>query len=163
MSSKRGFTLLELLLGMAMLSLVLSGIFVAFRGALLTQQSNFAQERVFNEGRRTLNIVTAELRQATITSLSSDGKQLEYVAYATKGGANKRITIDDTANAIYIDDLSQSTRTMYASGLLNTNADNKFMQTSKAINLTLNLNAQFQGFTRTLPLSATVVSGVILF
>ena len=163
MSSKRGFTLLELLLGMAMLSLVLSGIFVAFRGALLTQQSNFAQERVFNEGRRTLNIVTAELRQATINSLSSDGKQLEYVAHATKGGANKRITIDDTAKAIYIDDLSQATRTTYASGLLNTTADNKFVQTGKAIDLTLNLTAQSQGFTRTLPLSATVVSGVILF
>lgn len=162
MRSQQGFTLLELVLGIAISSFILAATFFLLHNGLLTQKHNFTQERLFNEGRQTINAVANELRQATVTDVSADGKTLSYTTHASRGAKAKRISLDAAGQALYIDDLSQTptVRTTYAAGLLHETS--RIAQHDRMVELSLYVSGNVNGTTRTLSFQTMVLTGPLL-
>ncbi len=162
MLSQKGFTLLELVIGIAISSFVLAATFLMLNNGLLIQKHNFAQERIFNEGRKTVAAVSNELRQSTITNVSADGQILTYTTHASKGAKTKQIIIDSTNHALYIDDLSQAPalRTAYATGLLD--AASQFTQSNSIVELSLHLVSNTNATSQTTFFNTMIMTGPLL-
>lgn len=81
MKSEYGFTLVELIIGMALISLILSGVYGVLDSSIKAKQSVYKQGVNIQDSRSVINAIVEEVRSATnITNppLSQSGKVLTY-------------------------------------------------------------------------------------
>ncbi|QDR80255.1 PilW family protein [Sporomusa termitida] len=96
----RGFTLVELLVGMAIMLIILAPIFGTLTTTIKTFQINMAQQRNISSEREIFNALSNEIRYATnVTRVSST--EIEF----TVDNRNCRIFIGtgDNANALMVE------------------------------------------------------------
>ena len=63
--SEQGFTLVELLIGMAILIIIMNGIYGVLTSSIRSYQYNFAQGENIQSGRQVLNEITKDIKNAT--------------------------------------------------------------------------------------------------
>lgn len=150
-SNQDGFTLTELVVGMAIMSIIMAAIWGIFSISLRSQQYGFSQERVYNEGRRAINAITEELRYATVTTPTNS--QISY----TQGGENRTLSFDADAHSITL--LTPTATTSYALGMVESVSFQIDPDALNLIHVNMKLSYQYQGFIKTLDFSISVMTG----
>jgi prepilin-type N-terminal cleavage/methylation domain-containing protein len=75
---QRGFTLTELLVGMAVMALLMAAAFGVLSSSIKAQLYGFSQERGFNDARRVMQTVAGELRYSSGHTISANGVDISY-------------------------------------------------------------------------------------
>jgi|GEM_PF-2651636 len=95
---EQGFTLVELVIGMAILSLIMSGTYGILASSVKSYQYNFAQGKNIQDSRQLFNEMTKGIKNAT-TITSPDAKTLNYSITTDTGTDHYIISLDtDTIN-----------------------------------------------------------------
>ncbi|MDR3561220.1 MAG: prepilin-type N-terminal cleavage/methylation domain-containing protein [Negativicutes bacterium] len=144
-----GFTLVELILGMAIMGVLMAGTFSVLSSSLLTQGSGFAQERVYDEGRNAVNAITKELRYATVGTIS--GSTITYTRQSSGGLVSGTISLSSQTLNV--------NGTTYAPNMVQSLA---FAQNGSRITCTLQLQSSNAGVTRTMPWTADIMTGTLV-
>ncbi len=104
MMNKKGFTLVETLIGMMLFVIILGGIGIILPSSLKLYNYSFQQGVNQQDGRQTLNEITNELRYASsISSIAEDKIQYD---------TNKIITCDKVKKSITITKNEITTKTL---------------------------------------------------
>ena len=75
---QRGFTLMELLVGMAVMALIMAAVFGVLSSSINAQMYGFSQERSFNDARRVMQAASDELRYSTGQTIATGGSDISY-------------------------------------------------------------------------------------
>lgn len=103
-NNQRGFTLVELVIGMAVMALVMAAVFGVLSSSVNVQSFGVNQEASFNQIRSVLNTISEELRYSTVTAPAA-GVTANEISYTTRDGETRRIyrgTIGVETNMIVI-------------------------------------------------------------
>jgi len=150
-ASQKGFTLTELVVGMAIMTTIMAAIGGVFSVSLKTYQYGFSQERVYNEGRKTINTITTELRYATVTSpIANDTTAYPQITYTDKFGLSKNIT--SSTNTITLNS------TNYAQGMVQSVSFQRDPTALNKININMNLSYTYQGMTKNITFTTSVLT-----
>lgn len=147
-ANQKGFTLTELVVGMAVMTIIMAAIFGVFSVSLKTYQYGFGQERVYNEGRKTLNAITNELRLATVTTSAPT-----QISYTTQSGVSKNITYNAITKTITLN------ATNYGQGMVDSVNFQRDSIVPNKININMNLSYTYQGMTKTITSTTSVLTG----
>lgn len=85
-SNESGFTLLELIVGIALMTLLMTGIFAILSSSLKVQQYGFMQQSNYTEIRRAMNTISEELRNSTVTFPPADGTLSSRINFTNSSG-----------------------------------------------------------------------------
>ncbi len=103
-NNQRGLTLVELVIGMAVMALVMAAVFGVLSSSVSVQSYGVNQEASFNHVRSVLNAISEELRYSTVTAPAA-GVPANEISYTTRDGESRRIyrgTTDAETNLIVI-------------------------------------------------------------
>lgn len=110
---QKGVSIFELLMGIAILGLVMSGIFTVLSGSLKAQQFNFDAAANTQDQLQILNSIGAELKNATSIDSPVPGTTSSTILYQKSGDINNRaISLGKGSNAntvIFTDDKGKIT------------------------------------------------------
>ena len=107
--SEKGFTLVELLIGVAVLSILMAGVFGVLSSSLSSFRYLFTQNRNIEDARQAINALSDELRYAkSITTGPADGATLSlgagnsfvYVVSVNGGDVTRTLTRDATSKTV---------------------------------------------------------------
>jgi len=144
-NNSRGFTLVELVVGMAITVILLGAIFGILATSLKTQGYGFSQEGNYNHGRSIINTVSDELRYAT--GISTVENQTTYTHYAS--GENRTIARGTGGNAGNIYVTRGSGTQVIGGGLVQDFTINRDDSNTKKIIITVEVSSQNAGITAT--------------
>lgn len=88
--SQKGVSLVELLVGIAILGLVMSGIYTALSGSLKAQQFNFDAAANTQDELQILNSISSELKNAASIDSPVSGATTSAISYKKSGDTNNR-------------------------------------------------------------------------
>lgn len=77
-TGQRGFTLTELVIGMAVMTIILAAIFGILSSSIRTQQYGFGQERSYTELRQVMQALSDGLRYSTNHVIDNTNKQITF-------------------------------------------------------------------------------------
>lgn len=85
--NQRGFTLVELLVGMAVFSLILAAVFGVLSTSVRAQFFGISQERSHTVARQVMQAVADELRYSTGQAIANGGRTITYQGVNVTDGA----------------------------------------------------------------------------
>jgi len=109
LQNNRGFTLVELLIGMVILVIILGAIVGVLDASLRSQQHNFEQAANTQDERQIISFISTEIRNATSVSSPNVGSDSTSLSYQKTGDTlNRTISIGtgNDSNTIVITDTS---------------------------------------------------------
>ena len=133
LKKNQGFTLIELVIGMAILAFILGGIVEVFQVSNSVYQSTNNQAKSIPNVNLALSLITGELSFSTINSISTDTKTINY----TYSGQSRSIGFNSITKAIDFKQSGTTTNTIGSSIVQNLT----FSQTSSTIQVTITYNA----------------------
>ncbi len=108
---RTGFTIIELLIAMAISAILLAAVAAAFNGSIINYQENEKIFRTINNARQALYRITTQLRTADAvdpctpdnqcTMITADGDDITY-SYNSADNKLYLITNDDTTDSDYV-------------------------------------------------------------
>lgn len=119
MSKKReqGFTLIELVIGIAIMSLVGAAIFGVLSSSLRAYQYGANDERTFNQARAVMTAVATELRYDATVNTPAIGVIAEQIGY-TKNGEVRSIELGAALEAGNVVIVTPGGRQLFGGGLV---------------------------------------------
>ncbi|MDR7866013.1 MAG: type II secretion system protein [Sporomusaceae bacterium] len=94
--NERGFTLVELIIGIAIMGLIMAAVFGVLSSSVATKNYGMSQEASFTQARAVMTAVADELRHATISSpavgVSANNIQYTYYNIDTAVSENRSIS-----------------------------------------------------------------------
>ncbi len=107
--STAGFTIVELLLALAITGLLLAAVAVAFNASIINYQENEDIFKTINTARQALFRITSQLRTATAVDPNSPDNECalitaggEDITYRYNNGDNKLRLIDNSSGSDYV-------------------------------------------------------------
>lgn len=140
--NQQGFTLVELIVGIAILTLIMSGTYVILASSVKSYTYNIEQGKNIQDSRRIFNEITAGIKNATAISLTNS-KTLNYSIANGAGTDHYIISLD--ADTIKLEQkLEESTVLVksWASGQvdgLNFTLENVFNGSKKKVQVVIDL------------------------
>ncbi|MDR3559861.1 MAG: prepilin-type N-terminal cleavage/methylation domain-containing protein [Negativicutes bacterium] len=153
-----GFSLVELLAGMAIMGILMAGIFGVLSSSLLTQRSGVSQERVYDEGRRTVNAIINELRYSKNVTFTG-GSSL--VTYTTTGGTTYTITGTTAASTSGVVFTNGNKTYAQEQGMTSSLVFNTDSTNTKLVKITLTLISSVSGAQRQQQFTAEIMTGAL--
>ncbi len=106
---KDGFTLVEVLLSLAILGMLMAAVALAFNASAINYSENEAMFKAMNTARQALLRITTEIRTAQSVALIGTGSGDDPLDYSqcsmiTSGGGNITYRYNSTNNTLYLDD-----------------------------------------------------------
>lgn len=111
--NEQGFTLVELIVGMAILSLIMSGVYGVLASSIKSYQYNFEQGQDIQDSRQIFNEITKGIKYATAVT-SPDTRTLNYSIDTN----DYIVTLNLTTKAVEITKNTDATRS-YGTGRVN--------------------------------------------
>ena len=105
---KNGFTIIELLIALAITSILLAAVAVAFNASIINYSENEDMFKAINSARQALFRITTQLRTATAVDPNSTADSCTFI---TADGNDITYQYNSTENKLYLitnDDLSDS-------------------------------------------------------
>lgn len=100
LKTELGFTLVELIIGMAIMGIIMSAIVGVLNVTLQSQQYNFDESANIQSERQILSSIGDEIRNATQISSPSAGATVNTITYQKSGDtSNRTIAIGTGSNA----------------------------------------------------------------
>lgn len=95
--NERGFTLVELIIGIAIMALIMAAVFGVLSSSVTTQSYGMSQEASFTQARTVMTAIADELRQATVISpaVGSSASTIQYTYHniAANTDENRSISL----------------------------------------------------------------------
>lgn len=120
---KNGFTIVELLLALAITSILLAAVAVAFNASMINYRQNEDIFKAINSARQALIRITTQLRTATAVDPNAPGNECTFITadgndltYRYTAAENKLYLIDNLSAADYVlcDNVAAMSFTKYA-------------------------------------------------
>jgi len=106
---KNGFTIVELLLALAITSILLAAVAVAFNASMINYRRNEDIFKAINSARQALFRITTQLRTATAVDPNAPGNECTFITadgnditYRYTAAENKLYLIDNLSAADYV-------------------------------------------------------------
>ena len=99
--SNAGFTLVEMLLSLAILAMVMAAVAVAFNASAINYSQNEAMFKAMNTARQALLRISTEVRTAQALALTGGSSQCSIL---TSDGRDITYRYDSGNNTLYLDD-----------------------------------------------------------
>lgn len=77
--AQQGFTLTELIIGMAVMALIMAAVFGILSSSIQAQVYGFSQERSYSEARRVMQAASDELRYSTNQVIAAGNGDITYL------------------------------------------------------------------------------------
>ncbi len=162
MQNQRGFTLVELLIGMAILGIVLAAVFSVLSSSVRAQLFGFSQERSHTMARQVMQAVSDELRYSKDQVIANNGSRIDYTRINPETGASETGSIV-LANGTVTITRAAVVRTL-GEGLIVTDAANPLFAhpaLTSQYQVTVKATSQRGGASSTTTLATTVWTGRI--
>ncbi|MDT8901888.1 type II secretion system protein J [Anaeroselena agilis] len=114
---ERGFTLIELVIGIAIMALVGAAVFGVLSSSLRAYQYGSSDEHSFNQVRSTLSAIATELRYDAEVNAPAAGATDEKISY-TKNGEAHSIELGTALEAGNVVIVTPGDRILYGNGLI---------------------------------------------
>jgi prepilin-type N-terminal cleavage/methylation domain-containing protein len=105
MGHRTGFTLVELLLALAITAILLTAVALAFNASVINYRENEDIFKAINSARQTLFRITSQLRTATAVDPNAPANECSMITAATishPSGENITYRYDSTARVLYL-------------------------------------------------------------
>ena len=108
--NKNGFTIIELLMALAILATLMAAVGLAFDASVTNYQANEGIYKTLNTARQALLRMTTDLRTANTVATEADDSpnQNSQVSLITSGNDNITYRFDNTDDTLYYDTTSSS-------------------------------------------------------
>lgn len=153
--NQNGLTLAELVIGMAVMTLIMAAVFGLLSSSVKVQNYGMSQETSFNEARAAMAAISHELRYATGVTLPSANE----IRYTRDGDTTRRIYAGSGADAGSILIVRSTGTEKFGKGLMQ--APVFQLLTDNMVKITVKTNIPANGVTSVLTLESKVRYGPI--
>ncbi|AIF51327.1 PilW family protein [Pelosinus sp. UFO1] len=119
--NNKGYTLIGLIIGMAIFSIIASGMLELFIASNRIYQNTIHQAEVIPIINTTLSLISEELKFSTITNLSGNKKKIDYT-YNVYENIGAQMKLTEEPRCIYFDDSTKKivfTRNAVVANIIN--------------------------------------------
>lgn len=157
--NERGFTLIELIVGMAVLALVGAAVFGVLSSSVTTKNYGMNQEASFTQARTVMGTIADELRYATISSpaVGAAASEIHYTYYDIATDTNESRSISLSGGNVVIVRVAGSQQ--LGQGLIQTLTFDR--ESSSLVKLTVTAAAQAGNAAAALKLESKIRYGPI--
>jgi prepilin-type N-terminal cleavage/methylation domain-containing protein len=157
--NERGFTLVELIIGIAIMALIMAAVFGVLSSSVATKNYGMSQEASFTQARTVMTAVADELRQATITSpaVGSSASDIQYTYYNISTAVSESRSISLSGGYVTITRAAGSQQ--LGGGLIQTLTFNR--ESASLVKLTVTAATQTGGTGASLNLESIIRYGPI--
>ena len=153
-NNEQGFTLVELMVGMAILILIMSGIYGVLSSSIKSYQYNFQQGQNIQDSRQLFNEITKGIKNAT--KIISTTPTLTYLSKDANTGVIDKyiVSLNSTTSAVVMQKNSDTAKNI---GLGRVD-DIKFFSTASGNKKQISIQLFFKNGDPTKPLQTTVTT-----
>lgn len=158
--NERGLTLVELVIGMAVMALVGAAIFGVLSSSLRAYQYGANDERAFAQARTALSNVAAELRYDALVTSPAAGETATQISYS-KNGEARSISLGTGVETGYLVFETPAGRRLVGDGLIKNAAFTTNETNNRRIDITVTAAQNTGGAAASLTMTMSVYLGSI--